>query len=209
MPLYLTPFQCGICQHPKASNDVPFQMNGFCTFLYRKCLVHSWLSTMLNQCILSCWLTKKFVLGLYRPIYCWHPYDIMFKMSLWKSIKYDGVLHHFNARLEICNPPSRFTRTPFNEKKRSTSQNWNWPRSPSLSQTLGQFPSPVFIYRISTQNVPKFIRKEQQMVIITQHPNFWRIGLSGRVCKIRADPWSIVLRTVDNTSGLVRLGWYS
>ena len=66
---------------------------------------------------------EKILYGMYRPIYCWHPKCVMFQIWLWKSIKYNGILHHFNVRLEIF--------VHFHKEsiywKMSAAQHWIWP----------------------------------------------------------------------------------
>ena len=57
--------------------------------------------------------------------------DVVFEISHWKSIKYNDILHHFNARLETLWYLSTFIKDSIYWKM-SAAQNWIWPRSPSL-----------------------------------------------------------------------------
>ena len=131
MPLYLIPFQCEICWHPKTSNDVTFQIYGSVHFCMGNFLVHSWISMIFNQNGVEFdFLTnEQFLYGLYRPIFLLTSNDVMFQISHQKSIKWNDILHHFNARLETLWYLSTFIRTRIYWKM-SAAQNWVWPRSP-------------------------------------------------------------------------------
>ena len=69
---------------------------------------------------------EKFLYGMYRPIYCWHPMTSCFKSHTERVS---------NVRLETLWYLSTFHKDSIYWKM-SAAQNWIWPQSPSLSCTV-------------------------------------------------------------------------